>query len=154
MTEYHFHDRNDYSIEVDYFSLEELQTQFEQLLSSLREYESTTASVLASMAAEDRENLKRKADLATSTFRASFRERLDNNPALLDVAAFDAAINTMMTWVSQILPQLGMGESGILSRESFDDINQCSNRLKSLTSETEERDQACLWPFIRKLKFV
>ncbi|KUL85849.1 hypothetical protein ZTR_07402 [Talaromyces verruculosus] len=152
VTEYHFHDRNDYSIEVDYFSLQELQTQFEQLLSSFREYKSKTASDLADMAAEDRENLKRKADLATSTFRASFGERLDNTPAVLDVVAFDEAINTMITWVSQVLPQLGMGESGILSRESFDDMNQCSNRLKSLTSETEERDQACLWPFIRKLK--
>jgi hypothetical protein len=106
------------------------------------------------MAAEDRENLKQKADLAKSTFRASFRERLDNTPAVLDAVVFDEAIDTMMTWVSQILPQLGTGESGILSRESFDDINQCSIRLKRLTSETEERDQACLWPFIRKLKFV
>lgn len=134
--------------------MQELQTQFEQLLSSFREYKSTTASALAAMAAEDRENLKRKADLAKSTFKASFRERLDNTPAVLDVVAFDEAIDTMMTWVSQVLPQLGTGESGILPRESFDDINQCSNRLKSLTSETEERDQACLWPFIRKLKFV
>lgn len=157
VTEYHYHDRNDYSIEIDYFSLQELQTQFEQLLSSLREYNSTTASVPTAMTAEERENrenLKRKADLATSTFRASFRERLDNNPAVLDVVAFDEAIKTMMTWVSQVLPPLGSGESDILSRESFDDIHQCSNRLKSLTSETEERDQACLWPFIRKLKFV
>lgn len=134
--------------------MQELQTQFEQLLSSFREYKSKNASVLAEMAAEDRENLKRKADLATSTFRASFRERLDNTPAVLDVVAFDEAINTMMTWVSQVLPRLSTGESGILSRESFDDINQCSNRLKSLTSETEERDQACLWPFIRKIKSV
>jgi hypothetical protein len=134
--------------------LQELQTQFEQLLSSFREYKSTTVSALAAMAAEDRENLKRKADLATSTFRASFGERLGNTPAVLDGVAFDEAINTMMTWVSQVLPQLGTGESGILLRESFDDANQCSNRLKSLTSETEERDQTCLWPFIRKLKFV
>lgn len=106
------------------------------------------------MAAEDRENLKRKADLATNTFRASFRERLDDNPAVLDTMDFNEAIHTIMTWVVDVLPQLCTVESVILSRESFDDINQCSIRLKSLTSETEERDQACLWPFIRKIKFV
>lgn len=106
------------------------------------------------MAAEDRENLKQKADLAISTFRASFGEKLENTPALLEVVAFNEAINTMMTWVSQVLPLLEREESGILSKEVFDDMNQCSNRLKSLTSETGERGQPSLWPFIRKIKFV
>ena len=85
---------------------------------------------------------------------SSFRERLDSIPDILDAMPFNEAIKTMMAWVSQELPQLGTRDQGTLSRESFDDTHECSNRVKSLTSEMEEGDQRCLWPFIRKLKFV
>ncbi|KAH8688821.1 hypothetical protein BGW36DRAFT_392225 [Talaromyces proteolyticus] len=143
VTEYHFHDRDDYSIDIDYFTVQELRTQFEQLLSAYREHESTTED-------DVRQAMRQKADLAKSTFQASFRYKLDDDPELLGTLPFDQAINKMMVWVLEVVPGLDTRDRD--TRESFEDINQCSNRLRILTSDTEERDQACLWPFIRKLK--
>jgi hypothetical protein len=52
------------------------------------------------------------------------------------------------------LEDLGLDGLNGNARESFENIDQCSDRLKKLTSETEENEQTCLWPFIRTLKFV
>lgn len=106
------------------------------------------------MTAADREDLLGKAALAESTFRASFRNKLDDNPEVLSTLPLENAIDIMMGWVGQTLPGLVRTQENSIMQESFSDINQCSNRLKFLASETDGRDQTCSWPFIRKLKFV
>ncbi|QKX56123.1 uncharacterized protein TRUGW13939_03223 [Talaromyces rugulosus] len=147
VTEYHFHDRDDYFIEIEYFTMQELRRQFEQLLGAYRQHKFPESPT---MSAADREDLGKNAALAQSTFRASFRNKLDDHPEVLDTLPFSDAIDTMMGWVEQVLPSLGTQENSL--RESFSDINQCSNRLTVLASETDERDQAYSWPLIRKLK--
>jgi predicted ATPase len=149
VTEYHFHDRDDYFIEIDYFTMQELRSQFKELLGAYRQYESPEPP---DMPAADREDLRKNAVLAQSTFRASFRNKLDDHPEVLGTLPLREAIDTMMGWVEQVLPRLSTQENSL--RESFSDINQCSNRLTVLASETDERDQAYPWPFIRKLKLV
>jgi hypothetical protein len=149
VTEYHFHDRDDYCIEIEYFTMQELRRQFEQLLGAYRQHKFPESPT---MSAADREDLGKNAALAQSTFRASFRNKLDDRPEVLDTLPFSDAIDTMMGWVEQVLPRLGTQENSL--RESFSDTNQCSNRLTVLASETDERDQAYSWPLIRKLKLV
>ncbi|EED13693.1 conserved hypothetical protein [Talaromyces stipitatus ATCC 10500] len=153
VTEYHFHDKNDYSIGIEYFTVQELRTQFEQLLRVYREHKSMTVAEAGEdlrQETEAREDLRQKAELAKVTFQASFRRKLDDIPEVLSDLPYDQAVNTMMAWVPEVAPELGtrVGET----REAFEDINECSNRLRILTSEMEEGGQACLWPFIRKLK--
>ncbi|KAF2108978.1 hypothetical protein BDV96DRAFT_652220 [Lophiotrema nucula] len=149
VTEYHYHDRDDFLIEVDYFTLEELRTQFQQLLRAYREHQSADGS---GMTTEERDDLKRRADLAISTFNASFRENLHSTPGVLTALPFDHAIETLMDWTTQILGRPAGAGRGSASRESFENTGECSDRLQLLTSEFEERDRACLWPFIRKIK--
>lgn len=144
MTEYHFHDQDDFIIHVDYFTLEELKTQFEDLLQAYREYKTLTSR--SDITAEERENLKKKADLASSTFTSSFRDRLTQSPRILLSLPFDHALDTMMDWASQILSQQGN------TRNSFALIKQCSSRLNQLTSETDDATHTSVWPFIRKIR--
>lgn len=130
--------------------MQELRSQFEQLLGAYREDKTPPPN----MTAADREDLLGKAVLAESTFRASFRNKLDDHSEVLSTVPLEDAIDVMMGWVEQVLPRSVRTQENSTMRQSFSDINQCSNRLKVLASETDERDQACYWPFIRKLKFV
>jgi hypothetical protein len=129
---------------VDYFTLEEVKKQFEDLLQAYREYKSLTPR--SDITAEERENLKKKADLASSTFTSSFRDRLAQNPRILLSSPFDRTLNTMMDWASQILPRQGNMQT------SFALIEQCSSRLNQLTSETDDAARTSVWPFIRKIR--
>lgn len=130
--------------------MQELRSQFEQLLGAYREDKNPPPN----MTAADREDLLGKAALAESTFRASFRNKFDDNSEVFGTVPLGDAIDIMMSWAEQVLPRLARTQENSTMRETFSDINQCSNRLKVLASETDERDQACSWPFIRKLKFV
>lgn len=158
VTEYHFHDRDDYAIVIDYFKIDDLKTQFKELLTAYRQY-MTLESQRESLELQGRENyrdLKKTADLAICTFRASFRSKLDDHPEVLDIRQdFDNVIDTMMGWVEQVLPPV-LPTQGTSTRESFSDINECSDRLRVLASETDEviGQPACPWPFIKRLKFV
>lgn len=151
VTEYHYHDRDDYAIEIDYFTKEELRDSFKELLSAYRQYESSN---LTDMRAEDREDFRIKAALAKSTFDASFGNKLSSHPGVLDALSFDVAIDTMMEWVTQVLPRSSTQEDIAIMRESFTDVQTCSSRLRILTSGDGETRQQSLWPFIRKLRFV
>lgn len=98
------------------------------------------------MSAEEREEFKKREELALNTFKASFRTRLDDNPELLLSLPLEQALDTMMTWTTQILSHQGP------TQETFDTDDQCSSRLKVLTSEMDGDGQICLWPFIKKLR--
>ncbi|KAF2789491.1 hypothetical protein K505DRAFT_365563 [Melanomma pulvis-pyrius CBS 109.77] len=144
VTEYHFHERDDFIIQVDYFTLEALRRQFKELLRAYREYQSLPND--SDITNEERADLKKRADLAKNTFSASFKERLVQNPGILLSLPFDQAVNIMIVWALQILPQQET------TRESFGLIRQCSARLTQLTSETDSVAQTCVWPFIRKIR--
>ncbi|KAF2266375.1 hypothetical protein CC78DRAFT_459505 [Lojkania enalia] len=148
VTEYHFHDRDDFVVHIDFFTREDLRRQFEELLRAFREHESSHG---VEMTVEEREDLRRRSDLANNTFSASFTNRLMERPTMLLRAPFEEAISTMLTWTTEILSRSGR-EHDAQRQEVFDDISQCSIRLKELTSETGDRGQTSLWPFIRKLK--
>jgi hypothetical protein len=148
VTEYHFHSRNDLVIVIDYFTPEELKQQYDELL---RAYRQNATSATETMSADERDDLQKRADLAINTFRASFRRRLNENPSILLSTPLGDALDSMMTWVSQILAQQGGNRRDSQSRETFRNAEQCSSRLKALTSEADEAGPS-FWPFIRKIK--
>lgn len=138
---------------MDYFTLDELKTQFEELLRAYRDFHSLPE---ASRRADDnddsdgdKQRSKKTAELAIETFRASFKERLDRTPRVLTSMPFDRAVGSMVEWASQLLPR----DAG---QESFSTIEACSSRLRELTSESNDVStngppRTC-WPFIQKLR--
>jgi hypothetical protein len=122
-----------------------LQEHFEELVKAYQTYKSPPSGT----SPEDIQDLKRKSELASSTFRASFGERFDHNP---DVLQSSTAMEVLMTWTSEILP-LQTENAAKQKEESFNDAQAFSKRLQELTSVTDGL-QAELWPFIRKLKYA
>lgn len=131
----------------------ELKKQFEELLRAFRDYQDLCTEARnehrGGTDETDAGRLKRTADLARDTFKASFRPKLEQTPAVLNSMPFEQAVERMVQWASQLLPQ---GEM----QESFSTIETCSSRLRQLTSEmsdptSHEIPQTC-WPFIQKLR--
>ncbi|CAO2651427.1 Nn.00g039970.m01.CDS01 [Neocucurbitaria sp. VM-36] len=153
VTEYIFHDGSDFTIHVDYFSLKELKKQFEELLRAYRDYESLPENERNRNGDDeddnDRKRLQKTAQLAGETFRASFREKLEQKPTVLSTMAFKPAVVTMVQWASQLLPPQG-------GQESFNTVEECSSRLRELTSEPHEssphEESPTCWPFIQKIR--
>ncbi|KAJ4363421.1 hypothetical protein N0V83_009714 [Neocucurbitaria cava] len=134
---------------VDYFPLDELKKQFEELLRAHRDYALLPTNASDDEDDNERKILEEKARLASETFRASFRERLEQTPSVLSTMPFKRAIETMVEWASHQLPQ----QSG---QESFNTVEGCSSRLRDLTSEPHdflpyESSRTC-WPFIQKIR--
>jgi hypothetical protein len=147
-----FHERDDFTIHVDYFTLHELTRQFEELLRAHRDYQLLLKASKSNDEDGDGESggkaLRRKADLATQTFQAIFREKLDENPNALSSMGFDRAVGLMVDWASELLPRLQ-------GQQSFGTIEQCSARLRELTSDSIDPSKNDVsqtpWPFIRKI---
>ncbi|KAF1845874.1 uncharacterized protein K460DRAFT_366720 [Cucurbitaria berberidis CBS 394.84] len=147
VTEYHYHDQNTFLIHIDHFTIDELQRQFQELLRAYRDYDSPPDD---KSVGHDKD-LERRAHLAGTTFRASFGQRLNENPGLLLDFPFQQAINMMVKWASQALTTSNQDGSAHLP-ESFDDVRGCSARLQSLTSENNGASQGCPWTFVRKVR--
>lgn len=156
MTEFHYHDRDGFFINVEYFSREDLRTQFEEFLHLYRNHRDLSATPQnGNDRADDpheREDLQRRNELATSTFQAAFPAHFTGDSEVFQSLPISEALDTLMDWVSTILPREAQGQpSG--TQDFFDNIGQYSNRLKVLTSENEA-PQRNLWPFIRKIRYV
>jgi GTPase SAR1 family protein len=148
-----FHDAENFIVHVDYFPLDEIRKQFEELLRAYRDHElqrrSSTVREEDNDEEHDRTGSRRKADLARETFRASFRERLEQTPTLLSSMPFEQAVGMMVEWASQLLPRQGM-------QESFSTAAECSSRLRELTSDSDDSLPDGVpqtpWPFVQKLR--
>lgn len=102
---------------------------------------------------EKRQELGRKAGIAVNTFKAALRRRWDDNSEWLVSRPLPTAIDTMMQWASQLLPQRNTTENGAQVQESIGDERRCSSRLKELTSEIDKEGQVP-WPFIQRIRSV
>lgn len=152
-TEYHYHDRDDFVIQAEYFTIEELKRQYEDLLRAYQENKSPPAHTKQ----EDLEELERRARLAEETFKASFGVKLQQNPSLLR-SSIEYAVTTMLQWASSSLPRDRNVHTNE-TRETHNDITACSARIRELTSEADDSEmrianQTSPWPFVRKLKYV
>ncbi|KAJ4353987.1 uncharacterized protein N0V89_005719 [Didymosphaeria variabile] len=150
-TEYHYHDRDDYAVEGEIFSMEELKKQYGEMLRTYQESKSPPEDLRG----EELADLQRRAKIARDTFGASFRERLEQRPDLLALP-INQAVQTMLQWASQLLPQHSAGQTTRVY-ETYSDIANCSSRIRELTSEVqtlETQGPKIPWPFVRKLRYV
>lgn len=150
VTEYHHHSRQDLAIEVEYFEMDKLRSQFEELLRGYRDYRSLDSN---DMLPEERQDLKKRADLATNTFQAAFRGQLSSNRNTLNSTPIPEAINTMMSWATQIMPRHAHSQP-LGPKEYFADVRDWPPHLQTLTTEVAGAGQSSLWPFICKIRYV
>ncbi|KAH5431380.1 hypothetical protein HBI38_166430 [Parastagonospora nodorum] len=135
VTEFIYHDRDDFAIQIEHYSLGDLKRQFEELLGAYREYHSMLNSPESGgtnlESDEAKRQLVQKAKLATQIFQAQFGKEIDENPGFLISMAFDSAVGKMVETASQLLPNPEV-------REKFTTMEKCSKRLKELSSRVEK----------------
>ncbi|RDW75398.1 hypothetical protein BP6252_06540 [Coleophoma cylindrospora] len=139
VTEYHFHDSNNFAIEVDLFNADEIRDQLIELLQSYRHYHLHTET----MDEEEKRAIEQKANMAQDTFRAMFRGQLDNEQFLTEMTN-ESALAILMSYAQEKPP--------ISERESTSTLVECSELLMRLTSEQTSPQGPALWPYIRKIK--
>lgn len=133
VTEYHFHNDNNFVIEVEFFSEDELNEQLAQLLGTYRLFKSGDES-------ETADNAK----LAIDTFRSMFRGKLGNEDWLSHASERDILEN-FKTWANEarrLAPPC---------RKVVQTIGECSSTLLPLSSESNDPQQFSVWPYIRKI---
>jgi hypothetical protein len=150
-TEYHYHERDDYAVEAEIFSMDDLKKQYEDMLRVYQQAQSPPAEIQG----DELANLRRRAKIAEDTFEASFEGRFKQRPGLLTLPV-NQAVETMLQWASQLLPQHRADQTSRIS-EIYSDIATCSVRIRELTSEVREMETLgpkIPWPFVRKLRYV
>ncbi|KAF4626102.1 hypothetical protein G7Y89_g12058 [Cudoniella acicularis] len=141
VTEFHFHNSNDFAIDVEWFSLDDIAAQLTELLQSYRHYHLHSAE----MERQEREDLEDRANVARDTFRAMFRGRLGNEQFLMQ-SPEAAVMQTLQSWAAEF------GTSSAGGRETQRTIEDCSALLMRLTSEENSTQEPAKWPYIRKIK--
>ncbi|KAL6408246.1 hypothetical protein AUP68_08100 [Ilyonectria robusta] len=140
-TEYHYHERNAFDIEVELFSMDEIKDQLLDLLQSYRHFHFHEHEMEPAEKADMEEIAKR----ARYTFRAMFCDRMDDEDFLVENSE-RAVLKSLTSWAADARP------SGIASRESGLSLQRCSAKLMQLSSEPASNQNPAKWPFIRKIK--
>jgi hypothetical protein len=143
VTEYHYHDSVLYAVEVDLFTMEEIESQLRDMIRSYRAFHQRDDE----LESEEYEVLESQADLARDTFKAMFRDRLDGDRFLTDEAE-DTAVQTLVSWARQLYP------STLGGRQTKNTLAECSSSLMQLTSEHVSNQTPSVWPYIRKIRYV
>ncbi len=142
VTEYHYHDRDNFLIDVELFGIDELMEQATDLLQSYRRFHLNAER----MADEDgRNHFEDRAKVAEDTFKAMFRGRLDDEE-FLQTEPEDAVLATLRSWIQVLRP------SQINGRLPAASLADCSSRLIQLTSEVAGAQEAAVWPYIKGIK--
>lgn len=143
VTEYHFHDRNDFIIDIELFAEGSLNQQVSDLLHSYRHYH---LDLQAGGNADDLEarDFEEQAQVALDTFRAMFRGQFDEDFVAEDEA--DVVLETIQSWLIETRPDHVGGQ------QSQATLEECTSLLMSLTSETASLNQPAIWPYIKKIK--
>lgn len=141
VTEYRYHDADDFVVGVERFSIEELEGQLAELLGYYRNFHVHGDS----LDAEARKDLEAKAKLAVDTFQAMFRGSLQDEEWLLEESQ-ETILAQFRTWMTHAF---GFQSP---SRQVATSTEQCSQLLMGLTSEALDAQGPATWPYIRKIK--
>ncbi|KAL2276767.1 hypothetical protein FJTKL_00429 [Diaporthe vaccinii] len=141
VTEYHYHAGDDFVVEVEKFSIEELCDQLSELLGCYKNFHAHGES----LDEEARKDLEARANIAADTFRAMFRGSLQDDDWLLEESQ-DVILDQFHDWMTSA--------SGLQSpsRQVVTSLEQCSSLLMQLTSEVLDAQVPATWPYIRKIK--
>lgn len=145
VTEYHFLGSENFIVEVDKLSVEEIISQLEELLRAYRMFKLRGNDDDADV--ETVRELERKANIAWDTFHSMFRGRLAQEEFLLEET--EATILGMFrTMITDLQPSCVEGQQIVNSLE------ECSSLLMQLTTQQTSGQDTALWPYIRKIRLV
>lgn len=141
VTEFHYHDNDDYIIEKELFTMDEIMGQVTELLQSYRSYYLSNMD----MDPDDKKSQEERATIAQDTFQAMFRGRLESERFLID-GQETTVLETLRSWAQEIMPSTMRG------REVTVTPADCSTLLAQFTSEQSSDQQPSVWPYLRKIK--
>lgn len=141
VTEFHYHDNDDFIIEKELFTMDEIMGQVTELLQSYRSYYLNSMD----MDPDDKKSQEERATIAQDTFQAMFRGRLESEQFLID-GQENTVLETLRSWAQEIRPSTMRG------REVAVTPADCSTLLAELTSEQSSGQQPSVWPYLRKIK--
>ncbi|KAK8062187.1 hypothetical protein PG997_014284 [Apiospora hydei] len=139
-TEYHFHGRDDFIVEVHRFTQEEVEDQLARLLQAHRNFHLNELTLVG----EEREHYEEMARVAQHTFEVMFRNHFRNGSRLTRMTETEG-LEMLYGWLSEVSPSF---EDTSHTTHNIDD---CSNLLARLTSEEVQADGPAEWPFIKKI---
>jgi hypothetical protein len=149
-TEYIYHDRDDFVIEVELFTREELAEQLRDHLVAYRTLQASQnregAEGQVEVEAAVREGLVRDAALAQATFGTMFGGRA-NREFLCGRESGDVLAD-LRGWTDEVYPaDMGVRIAPLAT------ARECSEELERVTSRcSQEGDERGAWPFIRRVK--
>jgi hypothetical protein len=144
-TEFHFHRRSDFVVEVTYFTLNDVKNHITDLLRAYRHFHSYEVSPENSAA--DIEDWKARATIAADTFQAMFSDSIGQNLRFLNENTEDLVQKTLYGWAERLdyLSRTGEPTTNI---RTMSDSHSCSTLLSQLSSEHEV---GARWPFIQNI---
>ncbi|KAI0467376.1 hypothetical protein F4859DRAFT_494186 [Xylaria cf. heliscus] len=140
VTEFHHHQDENFTVEVDRFSETELMPQLEDLLRDYRHFRLNRDS----MESHELADFEKRAKLASDTFQALFHDHFVGRNILVE-EIYSKALSTLRSWVQ------GFDQSIIQQEYSGLNLNECSALLTELTSDTAS-STATIWPWVKKIK--
>jgi hypothetical protein len=141
VTEFHYHDCDNFVIEKELFTMDEIMGQVTELLQSYRCYYLNSMD----MDQDDKKSLEERVKIARDTFQAMFRGRLESEQFFID-GQENSVLETLRSWVQEMRPSTIHGREVTLTPED------CSTLLAQLTSEPCSDQQPAAWPYLRKIK--
>ncbi|KAF4971538.1 hypothetical protein FZEAL_9822 [Fusarium zealandicum] len=97
VTEYHYHNRDTLSIEVELFTLEELRDQLSAMLQTYRHFHLNGDE----MEDAERRDMEASANVAKDTFRAMFRDQMNDEAFLID-SPEDVVLRRLARWAESL----------------------------------------------------
>ncbi|KAK0742907.1 hypothetical protein B0T18DRAFT_489791 [Schizothecium vesticola] len=138
VTEYRYHEADDFAINVEEFSNDELRRQFTEMVGNYRHHHFHSAEFETNEERRDWEDL---AKLARDTFSVMFRGRFTT--ALLTSEQQKEVVETLLSWARERNP---------VARQSIaPTAEECSATLMRLTSEEASPQGPAAWPYIKKI---
>jgi hypothetical protein len=121
--------------------MSEVRDQIQPLLSDYRQFHNHRDQIESA----DREYFEKQARVAVDTFQAMFRSRLRRNDYLL-TSDEDEMLATMMSWAQDLRPsQINLNSTEL-------SLEQCSELLAELSSDSASTNAPVAWPYIKKIE--
>jgi hypothetical protein len=151
-TEYRYHDRADFAVDVVLMGEDELRDELSDLVQVYRTNHFNSADMQTN---EDRTQQEKKLKVAHDTLEAMFANRPWSRMLRSQNISSSQVLETLLAWARDLNPA-----SRIETHTVVNTLEECSDLLGKLTStttstgENEARGSAALWPYIKKIRCV
>jgi hypothetical protein len=144
VTEYYYHSRADFVIDVDLFTHEELRQQLRDLVHSYRRNHFHAREMEFE---NERRDWAKRAQLAEDTFRAMFTDRF-TTALLRSAESDDNIVEAYLNWAMD-----SRHNYNVYRHTVTDSMEECSSLLMRLTSARGDAEGLGVWPYVKKIRF-